>query len=291
MVQHRVFKRQGGLLCPDAMLRFASTNNIRVRGHNVFWDDPRFQPQWVKSLSSNDLLFAVNKRVNSIVPRYAGKVIAWDVENENLHFQFFESKLGPNASAMFFNDVHRLDPGAMLFLNDYNTIEQSGDVASSPASYLQKILQIRSGGYRGPMAIGLESHFSTPNIPYMRAAIDKLGATGLPIWLTEVDIQGPNQATFLDQVLREGYSHPRTTISEISQPGDVVDRLIKEWSHSGLSAGTTDSNGHFKTHLSHGDYEVTITHPNMVNSSVTRNFKIAPIKKSQQKSLHVKVSA
>ncbi|CAL5377496.1 unnamed protein product [Camellia sinensis] len=297
---------------PDAMLRFASTNNIRVRGHNVFWDDPRFQPQWVKSLSSNDLLFAVNKRVNSIVPRYAGKVIAWDVENENLHFRFFESKLGPNASAMFFNDVHRLDPGAMLFLNDYNTIEQSGDVASSPASYLQKFLQIRSGGYRGPMAIGLESHFSTPNIPYMRAAIDKLGATGLPIWLTEVDIQGPNQATFLDQVLREGYSHPRVNgiiIWAAWSPqgcyrmcltdnnfrnlptGDVVDRLIKEWSHSRLSAGTTDSNGHFKTHLSHGHYEVTITHPNMVNSSVTRNFKIAPIKKSQQKLLHVKVSA
>ncbi|KAI8027701.1 Endo-1,4-beta-xylanase 5 [Camellia lanceoleosa] len=301
---------------PDAMLRFASTNNIRVRGHNVFWDDPRFQPQWVKSLSSNDLLFAVNKRVNSIVPRYAGKVIAWDVVNENLHFHFFESKLAPNASAIFFNDVHRLDPGATLFLNDYNTIEQSGDMASSPARYLQKILQIRSGGYRGPIAIGLESHFSTPNIPYMRAAIDKLGATGLPIWLTEVDIQGPNQvfvfATFLDQVLREGYSHPSingiivwaawspegcyhmclTDNNFRNLPtGDVVDRLIREWSHSGLSAGTTDSNGHFKTRLFHGDYEVTITHPTMVNSSVTRKFEVAPIKKSQQKSLHVKVSA
>ncbi|KAF5951838.1 hypothetical protein HYC85_009782 [Camellia sinensis] len=241
-----------------------------------------------------------------------GKVIAWDVVNENLHFHFFESKLGPNASAIFFNDVHRLDPGAMLFLNDYNTIEQSGDVASSPARYLQKFLQIRSGGYRGPIAIGLESHFSTPNIPYMRAAIDKLGATGLPIWLTEVDIQGPNQATFLDQVLSEGYSHPSingiivwaawspegcyhmclTDNNFRNLPtGDAVDRLISEWSHSGLSAGTTDSNGHFKTRLFHGDYEVTITHPNMVNSSVTRKFKVAPIKKSQQKSLHVKVSA
>ncbi|CAL5377495.1 unnamed protein product [Camellia sinensis] len=275
---------------PDAMLQFASRNNIRVRGHNIFWDDPEFQPQWVKSLSSNDLWFAVNKRMNSIVPRYAGKVIAWDVVNENLHFHFFESKLGPNASAIFFNDVHRLDPGAMLFLNDYNTIEQGGDVASSPARYLQKFLQIRAGGYRGPIAIGLESHFSTPNIPYMRAAIDKLASTGLPIWLTEVDIQGPNQATFLDQVLREGYSHPSingiivwaawspegcyhmclTDNNFRNLPtGDVVDRLIREWSHSGLSAGTTDSNGHFKTRLFHGDYEVTITHPNMVNSSVT----------------------
>ncbi|XP_042037112.1 uncharacterized protein LOC121783187 isoform X2 [Salvia splendens] len=39
--------------------------------------------------------------------------------------------------------------------------------------YLQKIEQLRKGGYDGPLGIGLQGHVETkvPNFPYIRAAI------------------------------------------------------------------------------------------------------------------------
>ncbi|KAK6945984.1 Glycoside hydrolase family 10 domain [Dillenia turbinata] len=81
---------------PDSMLNFAGQNGIAVRGHNIFWDDPSFQPGWLKSLSIKDLRAATGKRISSIMTRYRGKVIGWDVVNENMHNSFFEQRWGPH---------------------------------------------------------------------------------------------------------------------------------------------------------------------------------------------------
>ncbi|XP_057493367.1 endo-1,4-beta-xylanase 5-like [Actinidia eriantha] len=298
---------------PDAMLQFAQKNNVKVRGHNVVWNDPKYLPAWALSLSPNDFRLAVDRRINSVVKRYAGQVIAWDVVNENMHFDFLESMLGKNASATLFKKVNQIDPRTPLFLNEFNTIEEVDDDMAKPAKYLEKIQEIRSGGYNGPLGIGLESHFSTPNIPYMRASMDKLAATGLPIWLTEVDVSGgSNQASYLEQVLREGHAHPsvkgivvwsawspqgcyRMCLTDNNfknlPTGDVVDKLLREWGQSGFS-GTTDSNGQFQTRLFHGDYKFTVTHPNRTDfSAVAQNFEVVSREESHQKTiLHVKVS-
>ena len=185
----------------DAMLSFAKQHNIAVRGHNIFWDDPHFQPSWVPSLSPDQLNSAVEKRLNSVVSRYKGQVIHWDVVNENMHFSFFESKLGQDFSARVFNEVHKIDAYPTLFLNEYNTIEDSRDGSSIPAKYIQKLRQIQSyAGNRGMrIGIGLEAHFPNfpPNLPYMRASIDTLAATGSPIWITEIDVAAqPSQVKF-----------------------------------------------------------------------------------------------
>lgn len=69
---------------PDSMMAFAKKNGITVRSHNVMWDDHRFQPAWATSLSPAQLSAAAPKRVNSIMSRFKGQVIGWDVVNENL---------------------------------------------------------------------------------------------------------------------------------------------------------------------------------------------------------------
>lgn len=180
----------------DAMLQLTKQLRISVRGHNIFWDDPQFQPFWVKSLSGEQLSSAASKRLNSIMSRYRGQVIAWDVVNENLHHNFFESKISNTASSVFYNMAFKADATTTLFLNEYNTIEEPGDESSTPAKYLAKLRDIQSfpGNANVRFGIGLESHFTTPNIPYIRSSIDTLAATGFPIWLTEVDVTGgPNQ--------------------------------------------------------------------------------------------------
>lgn len=185
----------------DAMLKFAKQHGISVRGHNIFWDDPKFQPDWVKPLSPEDLQKAAAKRINSVVSRYRGQLIAWDVVNENLHFSFYEDKLGENASAEFFSTAQKLDPNTIMFMNEYNTIENSSDERASAVNYRKKIQEIlQYPGNDGIIAgIGLQGHFGSgqPNLAYMRSSLDILGSTGLPIWLTEVNAEkDPNQVYF-----------------------------------------------------------------------------------------------
>ncbi|OEL15144.1 Anti-sigma-I factor RsgI6 [Dichanthelium oligosanthes] len=189
---------------PDAMLPLAQRHGIKVRGHVVLWDDQRRQMGWVKPLDPGQLQAAMRKRIRSVVSRYAGKVIAWDVVNENLHYNFFESRLGPDASPEIYQQVAQLDGAAMLFMNEFKTLEQPMDTAALPAKYAAKMNRIRSyaGGNAAGLrvSIGLESHFSTPNIPYMRATLDTLAQLGIPIWLTEVDVTGgPMQARYLER--------------------------------------------------------------------------------------------
>ncbi|GJN08744.1 hypothetical protein PR202_ga26697 [Eleusine coracana subsp. coracana] len=96
---------------PDAMMRFAKSHGISVRGHNVFWDDPNSQPAWAKWLSGDQLKRATAKRIS-----------------------FYENKLGSEAeaSAAFYRKAHEMDNVANMFMNDYNTLEQPGDYNAIP---------------------------------------------------------------------------------------------------------------------------------------------------------------
>ncbi|KAJ4796310.1 hypothetical protein LUZ62_047556 [Rhynchospora pubera] len=281
----------------DDMLEFANKSGVHVRGHNVFWNDQSAQMKWVEKLTKEELQKAVTKRIKSVVPRYKGRVIHWDVNNENVHFNFYETKLGPDASTKIYQAVHEIDPNVILFMNDFNTLEQLGDSNAAPHKYLRKFRQIRAGlPKNAKMGIGLESHFEVPNIPYMRAVLDQFATTGSPIWLTEVDVAGTDatQAGYLEEILREGYSHPavkgivmwaswspkgcyRMCLTDNdfkNHPvGDLVDSLIKEWKTH--AEGTTASDGSIQATLSSGDYEVKVNHPSS-DAPTVHQIKVDP---------------
>ncbi|KAI3958914.1 hypothetical protein MKX01_023590 [Papaver californicum] len=303
----------------DAMLEFARQNGISVLGHTILWDDAKYQPWWVKSLSPAELKAAAEKRVQSVVSRCSGKLVGWDVINENLHFSFFESLLGANASQVFFQQAHHLDRRTTMFLNDYYTLERSYDSKASPAEYLRKLQESRTFKWNnGPTGIGLEGHFDEPNIPYMRAAIDTLAAARVPIWLTEVDLKSEMiafhffliQAQYLEQIPREAHAHPavqgilmwaargpsgcwRMCLTDGNfhnlPTGDVVDKLLNEWKPKS-SKGKVDVNGDFKTSLFHGDYDVTTSNPFM-NSTLTQSFKVPAPETSAPKTLEETTTA
>ncbi|RLN12707.1 endo-1,4-beta-xylanase A-like [Panicum miliaceum] len=100
------------------------------------------------------------------------------------------------------------------------------------------------------MDIGLEGHFTTPNNPYMRTALETMSRAGVLIRVTEINVApGPNQAANLEKILREVYAHSAlhgiilwtvwhkrgcyvmclTHNNFWNLPtGDVVDKLIRE---------------------------------------------------------------
>ncbi|XP_022749204.1 uncharacterized protein LOC111298742 [Durio zibethinus] len=289
----------------DHMLEFVRAHQIIARGHNIFWEDPKYTPEWVRNLTGPELQAAVNSRIQSLMSKYKEEFIHWDVSNEMLHFDFYEKRLGSDATLHFYETAHQSDPLATLFMNEFNVVETCSDVKSTVDSYIERIRDLKQGGMYMD-GIGLESHFTTPNAPLMRAVLDKLATLGLPIWLTEVDISSSVgkelQAIYLEQVLREGFSHPSvngimlwtalhpngcyemclTDQNFNNLPaGDVVDNLLKEW-QTGEIKGQTDEHGSYSFYGFLGEYKVYASYGNRTANSTfslwrsdeTRHFSI-----------------
>lgn len=52
------------------------------------------------------------------------RVEHWDVNNENIHGNFFESGTGDvNITMWMFKEVQKVDPTVKLFLNDYGVVK------------------------------------------------------------------------------------------------------------------------------------------------------------------------
>ncbi|CAI9104267.1 OLC1v1002903C1 [Oldenlandia corymbosa var. corymbosa] len=289
----------------DRMFQFVQKNNIKTRGHNVVWENDFWLPNWAKNMDANQLKNATIRRQLSIMRRYRGQVIHWDVVNENLHFSYFEDKFQSNrASYVFYKRAQVIDGEAVMFLNDFDTIEKPSGFKASPAKYLEKIDLIRSQGYDGPLGIGIQGHFYDPPVgPYIRSALDALATAELPIWISELDVNvsWPKAAEYLEEALRELQAHPAVEGIMIWAPwsppdcyrmcitdadfknlptGDVVDKLLDEWSHAGGFVGSTDKDGYFHSSLFHGDYELRINHPSVANSSKkSYKFKVESSRK------------
>ncbi|KAK7258033.1 hypothetical protein RIF29_32423 [Crotalaria pallida] len=275
---------------PDQMLQFVRANRIIARGHNIFWEAPDYTPKWVHNLTGVELLAAVDSRIQSLMSQYKDEFIHWDVNNEMLHYDFYEQRLGPNATLHFFETAHKSDPLATMFMNDFNVVETCSDVNSTVDAYIWRLRELQHNGVYMD-GIGLESHFTIPNLPLFRAILDKFATLDLPIWLTEVDISKnldkDAQAIYLEQVLREGFSHPSVngimlwtalhpkgcyemclTDNDFRNlpAGDVVDKLLEEW-QTGLVEGVTDDHGSFSFYGFLGEYRISVRHENRTADS------------------------
>ena len=60
------------------------------------------------------------------------RVEHWDVNNENLHGDFYERHTGnPNITMQMLRDIHNVDQNVKLFLNEFGIVEGgNGNVAT-----------------------------------------------------------------------------------------------------------------------------------------------------------------
>ncbi|XP_016440115.2 endo-1,4-beta-xylanase 5-like [Nicotiana tabacum] len=284
---------------PDAMFQFFKDHGIAIRGHTVLWDKPKMNQDWLHRMTPKELLATAVRRLASVMARYLNDIFEWDVVNENLHFHFFEDKIGPQASGMFYHIAHVIDPNATLYLNEFNTLEIPGDIYAGPHKYIKRFREIRSypGNENLTIGFGLQAHFPSgkPNMPYIRAVFDFLSETKMPIWLTEMDVQNTtNQAVYLEEIMREAFAHPGVEGMIVWAPwkpganctglcltddnfkntraGDVVDKLMAEWRTPELN-GKTNSKGLYKYYGFLGDYIVTLYDPYSLKQ-IIREIKI-----------------
>ena len=182
----------------DAIVRFAESHALRVRGHTLVWK--RQLPAWLTggTYMRNELITILREHIQTVVGRYRGRVAAWDVVNEalrdslgrdgdDLRPTIWLKGIGPEYIDLAFHFAHEADPGALLF---YNESRAEGMGARSDATYaLGWRLRQRGVPVHG---VGLQMHTSLkapPDTAALGENMRRLAALGLQVHITEMDVR------------------------------------------------------------------------------------------------------
>ncbi|XP_062208330.1 endo-1,4-beta-xylanase 3-like [Phragmites australis] len=263
----------------DELIDFCDRYGKPVRGHCIFWAVENSVQPWVRALNADQLGAAVEARLRGLVSRYSGRFPHYEVNNEMLHGAFFQQRLGDDINAHMFRETARIDPAPALFVNDYN-VESANDPNATPEKYVALITDLQKRGATVG-GIGIQGHVTHPVGDVICDALDKLSVTGLPIWITELDVSAADEAVRADDleiVLREAFAHPAVegimlwgfmqghmwrshgqlvdADGKYTEAGNRFAGLRREWMSHAM--GKVDSSGHFRFRGFHGTYQVTL---------------------------------
>jgi endo-1,4-beta-xylanase len=228
----------------DAVVKFADSNNMHMRGHTFVWTPQT--PSWVQSLSRQDMLAAMKNHILNLGGHWKGKILEWDVVNEmiadggsSLKNTYWRSKIGDDFIDSAFVYAHQADSNAYLYLNDYGA-----EGMNTKANFLYNF--VKGMKERGiPIhGVGLQCHFSAPvNKTDISSNIKRLGELGLRVSCTEIDIQNgtnsPSSWTNLVQACVENYNATSFVVWGVSD--------ANSWRGSGCNCLIWDKQGAVKT--------------------------------------------
>lgn len=159
--------------------------------------------------SKEVILDRLKSHIMTVVGRYKGRIIGWDVFNESIAdggdgatenlrtFSWYKS-VGPEVLTLAFKWAHEADPQAKLYYNDYN-IEQ-GAVANKGKHASSMLLLKRLIAEGAPITgVGIQGHWHLDtNLEDVEKAIENYASLGLKISITELDVTatGDNSGAF-----------------------------------------------------------------------------------------------
>jgi endo-1,4-beta-xylanase len=181
----------------DLIVAHAQRNGQRVKGHALLWHEAL--PEWVKQLSPSALEAAVEDHIRTVVGRYRGRIVAWDVVNEavaddgsGLRDTVFRQKLGDGYLELAFRVAHEADPDALLIYNDYGA-EGLGRKSEAVYGLVRQLLS-RGAPIGG---VGLQMHVAAQSRPPsadVAANMRRLADLGLLVNISEMDVRIRNVA-------------------------------------------------------------------------------------------------
>jgi len=191
----------------ERVLSWCEENGIPMRGHCVYWGIEQFVNPWVKKLDDAALRAALEKRGKEVGTRFKGRIREYDLNNEMIHGDWYAKRLGPGITREMFQWVKAADPGAVLYVNDYNIM--SGSETLKYVDHIKSLLDqgVPVGG------IGDQGHFGGGRVDgwHVRASLDHLARFKLPVKITEFDVNSPDdqrRVETLETVYRVAFAHP-----------------------------------------------------------------------------------
>jgi len=182
----------------DGILEWTTANHIPLRAHNIFWGVPNFVQPWLKELDDQELKQTLQNRAETLAARYKGRFAEYDLNNEMIHGNYYEDRLGPEITKWMAEWVHNGDPDARLYLNDY-------DIATGKKlpEYMAHIRALLGQGV--PIAgIGVQGHLHAETFDRyeLKRSLDSLAIFQLPICITEFNMPGQRSKYMNDRTLK-----------------------------------------------------------------------------------------
>ncbi len=170
----------------DGILEWADANQVRIRGHNIYWGINKFVQPWLKTMDNSELEKTLMNRAYDVASRYKGRFVEYDLNNEMIHGNFYEDRLGDGITKKMTEWFHEVDPNAKLWVNDYDIL--TGNKLEAYMSHIRKLL-----AQGVPVAgIGVQGHLHAEKFDRaeLKRSLDSLSIFGLPIKVTEFNVPG-----------------------------------------------------------------------------------------------------
>ena len=186
---------------------------LTVRGHCLVWPSWRWTPVREAERVKNDppsLAKVIRDHIADEAGKMRGKLAEWDVINEPYSNHDFMDILGKQAMVEWFQAARDADPGAMLYLNDYDILANN-DTRHQDHYYATLEYLIAQGA---PIeGIGLQGHFPARLTPpeQVLERLDRFAKLGKPLQITEFDVDTNDeetQAEYTRDILTALFSHP-----------------------------------------------------------------------------------
>ena len=196
----------------DAMLEWTDANGIPLRGHNIFWGIPNRVQEWLKAMDDGSLRATVKARALDVGRRFRGRFAEYDLNNEMIHGNYYEERLGPGITKQMADWVREGDSDAVLYLNDYDIL--TGNRLDDYVKHIQGLLDqgVAIGG------IGVQGHLhgDTFDATALQSALDELAKFDLPIRITEFNLPGQRSRVYRERGAR------LTDEEELAKARDIV---------------------------------------------------------------------
>lgn len=185
----------------DLAYNHALSSGFPFKEHTLVWGAQ--EPGWVASLPAAEQLAEVEEWFAALAARYPG-LDQIDVVNEPLHvLPSYRDALGGAGATGWdwviwsFQKARQYFPNAELLLNDYGILGSK----KATADYLKIINLLKDRGLID--AIGVQGHgLEYAQSSTISANLNSLAATGLPIYVTELDLEHADDATQLGMYQR-----------------------------------------------------------------------------------------
>lgn len=229
----------------DAFVAFGEQHGMFIVGHTLVWHNQT--PEWFfkqadgTPVGREALAERMRQYIEAVAGRYAGRVDAWDVVNEQIgeNGQYRDTTWvkgigdGDELMRLAFTHAARYAPDAELYYNDFNAWRPE-----KRDGIVRMVKMLQAHGIRID-GIGIQGHWGLdyPATADIEAAIDAYAALGVKVMITELDVD-VLPLTKEGQIIGQGMMHPQFQLPEFKRfldpyrdglPAEVQARLAARY--------------------------------------------------------------